>query len=320
MRSLLTWVLVAALVALALFAARDALRSDSRAALPPATGTTQSQAPVLGPPSSIPGRAALSARLKAIGARGALYFTDVTCRRFVIVFPALRWTSSDGLPGPDCGFWAHPPLEDSGIAARQVNGETIEVTAGGWRYGFEGTSPAFKPDGTLTFVRDGKLYEWTARCPATAKIIEFEGLHSVPRCIQEIAGAPRSMLDVVWLTDRDYAAIAGPQGAASVLVVRNGQEERLFTGVGTRVGALQASPGGRYLAARLDGVLALFRTGSVGARALPSTGGDLIRAITWSQDDRVAAVATERSIDIFPAGARGPVVALPISAATVQWR
>ncbi|HEY7002672.1 MAG TPA: hypothetical protein VH281_00200 [Gaiellaceae bacterium] len=321
MRRLVTWLVVAALVALALFAARDALRGDGRAAPPPATTTGQSHAPVLGPPPSIPARAELATRLKAMGARGALYLTDATCRRFVIVLPALRWTTENGLPGADCGPWAHPPaLEGSGIAARQVDAETIEVTSGGWGYRFEGLAPAFKPDGTLTFIRDGRLYEWTARCPPTAKIVEFEGLHAVPRCVREIEGAPRSMQEVAWLTDRDYAAIAGPQGAASVLVEQNGKEERLFTGVGTRVGALQVSPGGRYLAARLDGALVLFQTGSAGTKPLPATGDDLIRAITWSQDDGVAALATERAIDIFPAGRRRPVVELPISAAKIQWR
>jgi hypothetical protein len=317
MRPLVTWLLVAALAALALFAARDALRNESRAASPPATTARRARPPL--PPPSIRGRAELVSRLRRIGATGALYVTDATCRRYVIALPGLHWTAPEGVPGTDCGFWAHP-LEDSGIAARQLNANTIEVTSGGWSYGFEGTNPAFKPDGTLTFVRDGGLYEWSARCPASAKTVEFEGLHSVPRCVQRIEGAPRSAQDVVWLTDRDYAVVAGPQGAASVLVVRGGHEKRLFTGVGTRIGALQASPGGRYLAARLDGALALFRSDLIGVRPLPPTGDELIRSITWSRDDRLAALATERSIDVFRGGGRGPVVELPISVGTVEWR
>jgi hypothetical protein len=172
----------------------------------------------------------------------------------------------------------------------------------------------------LTFVREGGLYEWIARCPSTANVVEFEGLHSVPRCVHRIEGVPRSVQDVVWLTDRDYAVVAGPQGAASVLVVRDGRVKRLFTGVGTRIGALQASPGGRYLAARLDGTLALFRTDLTGVRPLPPTGDELVRAITWSRDDRLAAIATERSIDLFRGRGRGPVVELPISVGNVQWR
>ena len=116
-----------------------------------------------------------------------------------------------------------------GIAARQVNSETIEVTSGGWSYGFEGTSPAFKPNGTLTFIRGGRLYEWTARCPATAKIIEFEGLRSVPRCVHPVKPAPSAMQDVAWLTDRDFAAIAGARRDAAVLVVSGGVERTVYS-------------------------------------------------------------------------------------------
>ncbi len=257
---------------------------------------------------------------ESLGATGALYLTDSTCRRFVLTLPGLRWTTPSGLPGTDCGLWARAPLEDSGIAARQVNAETIDVTSGGWSYGFEGSSPAFKPDGTLTFVRAGGLYEWTARCPSTAQIIEFEGLHAVPRCVRRIEPAPRDVQDVAWLSDRDFAAIAGPRRAASLLVVRNGQERTLYTRAGVTMGALQASPRGRYLAAHVDGAVAFFRAGSAGTRALPPFRDKVVRAIAWSPDERVAALASDRSIEIFPAGGSGQVVDLPLSVIALQWR
>jgi len=55
-------------------------------------------------------------------------------------------------------------------------------------------------------------------------------------------------------------------------------------------------------------------------RPLPATGDELVRAIAWSPDDRVAALATERSIDVFATAGRGQMVRLPISATTLQWR
>jgi WD40 repeat protein len=113
--------------------------------------------------------------------------------------------------------------------------------------------------------------------------------------------------------------IAGPDGASSILAVRNGRERRLFTGVGTRVGALEASPGGRYLAARLDGTVALLRTDLPGTRALPSA-GELVRAIAWSPDDRLAAVVTERYVHVFPVLRPREDVRLPVSLAFVRWR
>jgi WD40 repeat protein len=208
---------------------------------------------------------------------------------------------------------------DTGIAARQVNADTIEVTSGGWSYAFEGSAPAFKPDGTLTFVRDGRLYEWTARCPEKARIIRFQELHDVPRCIEPVTRAPRGIREVAWLDDGRYAAVAGPDGAMSVLVVGNAGVRRLFTGVGTRVGALEASPGGGYLVARLDGAMALFRTASPGVQPLPPT-GELVRGIAWSPDDRLAALVTESAVRVFPVARPNRSVALPLSVAAARWR
>src|SRR5213078_998597 len=98
MRPFVTWLLVAALLAIGLFAARDALRS-ARAS--PATATLRNlgpHPPPLGGPPSIPGRAEAAARLRSLDASGALYLTDATCRRFVLALPSLRWTTPSGLP------------------------------------------------------------------------------------------------------------------------------------------------------------------------------------------------------------------------------
>jgi hypothetical protein len=316
MRPLLTWIVVGSLLVVGLFAARDAITRNSSRVV-----TTESETappPPPGPPS-IPGRERLVSGLEGLGARGALYLTDVRCRRFVLSLPALRWAATGRQP-TDCGLWARPPVEaDSGIAAKQVNADTIEVTSGGWSYAFEGSAPAFKPDGTLTFVREGRLYEWTARCPEKAQIIRFQELHDVPRCVEPIAGAPRGIREVAWLTPDRYAAVAGPDGAMSVLVVGDGRERRLFTGVGTRVGALEASPAGSYLAARLDGAFALFRTANPGIRPLPRTDG-LVRGIAWSPDDRLAALVTDSSVRVFPVARPGRSVALPLSVAAARWR
>jgi hypothetical protein len=319
MRLLVTWLVVGALVAIGLFALRDALVKD-RAEGGPAETSPVLRASADTPPPAISSRAALVSNLESIRARGALYLTDAGCRRFVLSLPALHWERPGRQPATDCNVWARPPVEaDSGIAATQVSAETIEVTSGGWSHAFRGTSAAFKLDGTLTFVRRGRLFEWTARCAEEAKIIRFDGLHEVPRCIEQIAGAPRMLREVAWLDDERYAAIAGPDGAASVLVVDGRRERRLFNSVGARLGALQASPGGRYLTARVDGTLALFRTDQPGIHALPP-GGEPIRAITWSPDARLAAVVTETAVQVFPVGRRARGVRLPISMASARWR
>ena len=317
MRPLVTWFLVGALLVIGLLAARDALQSEGTAAAP---ATNEHSARPAGPPE-IKDRAPLVAQLKELGANGALYVTDVSCRRFVLRLPTLGWTTKTELPSPGCGVWTRQPSDaDSGIAARQVEAETIEVASGGWSFQFAGTSPAFRPDGILTFVRNGRLREWTGRCPETADKVVFEGLHDVSRCDRPVAGAPDRVREVAWLTVRDYAVVAGPDGATSLEVVRGGRTERLFNSVGARMGALEASPSGRYVVVRLDGTLMLFRTdASPAVRPLPAA-DELIRSITWSRDERLAALATESSVAVFPSDAAARAVRIPLSAAAVEWR
>ena len=318
MRPLATWLLVGALLVIGLLAARDALQSEGSATPQP---TAERAVPVAAGPPDIPRRTALVAELKKIGAHGVLYVTDVSCRRFILRLPTLEWTTSRELPGSDCGLWTRQSSDaDSGLAARQVNADTIEVASGGWSFGFEGVSPAFKPDGILTFVRDGRLREWTGRCPDTARKVVFEGLHEVARCDRPVVGAPRDVREVAWLSVRDYAVVAGPDSATSLEVVREGRTERLFNSVGARMGALEASPSGRYVVVRLDGALTLFRTDvSPALRPVPAN-DELVRSITWSRDERLAALATDSSLAVFPSDAAGRAVRIPLSAATVQWR
>jgi len=318
MRPLATWLLIGALLVLGLLAARDALQSEGTAA--PALTPEHSIQVTAGPPR-IPGRTALVTELKKIGAHGVLYVTDVACRRFILRLPTLEWTTSRELPGSDCGLWARQPSDaDSGLAARQVNEDTIEVASGGWSFGFQGISPAFKPDGILTFVRDGRLREWTGRCPEAARKVVFEGLHDVARCDRPVPGAPRDVHEVAWLSVRDYAVVAGPDGATSLEVVRDGRTERLFNSVGARMGALESSPSGRYVVVRLDGALTLFRTDASRAlRPLPAN-DELVRSITWSRDERLAALATDSAVAVFASDEAGRAVRIPLSVATVQWR
>jgi hypothetical protein len=316
MRRFLTWAVVGALAVIGLFAARDALRNDPALRSQPTEEHVRSA--TQGEPPAIPGRIKLAAELSALGARGALYLTDATCRRFVLSLPGLQWAARDGLPGSDCGFWARP-IEGSGFAARQVNAETIEVTSGAWSFAFAGTSPAFKPDGTLTFVRGGRIYEWTARCAESTKTVRFEGNRDLPRCVRRIDGM-EDVHEIAWLDDSDYAVVAGPDQTASLLVVRGGRATRLWNSVGARLGGLEASPNGSYVAARIDGSLTLFRTDSADRIIdLPSRGA-LVRSLSWSPDDRLAAVATDQAVEIFAPGGRRQSVTVPLTAAVVQWR
>lgn len=318
MRLLATWLVVGGLAVLGLFATRDALRSDEVPASAPATTTLAKQRRP--PPAEAPeiaGRARLAAELRALGAEGVLYLTDANCHRFLLRLPSLEWTPQ-GLPGPVCPD-ATVVDERFGVSARQVDADIIEARGQGWRLRFQGNDPAFTPGGTLTFLRAGRLFAWTVRCPPGAARFIFEGWRKISRCPHMLQGAPPRLREVVWLNNADFAALAGADLTPRLLVVRGGQTRRLFLSVGSRMGALQASPGGRYVAARLDEDLVLFDTRGTGALRVPGFGPEA-RAITWSPGDRLGAVATRSFISVFPSARPARAVSIPVSAVSLEWR
>jgi hypothetical protein len=316
MRPLATWVVIGALALIGLFAARDAMRSDKAPASAPATTTLAKQRRL--PPAQQPrivGHAGLAADLRALGAQGVLYLTDANCRRFLLRLPSLAWTPQ-GLPGPVCPDTTVVD-ERFGFEANQVDADIIEVRSEDWSLRFEGTAPAFGPEGRLTFIRAGRLFEWTVSCPPAAERVVFRGFRALARCPQPVRGAPQHLQELVWLTGTSFAAVAGPEQAASLIVVRHGVTTRIFNAVGARIGALSASPHGRYVAARVDESLVLFDLHRRGALV----GGTGARAISWSPDERFWAVAEESSIAIFRAQQpRTAAVSLPLSAVDVDWR
>jgi hypothetical protein len=322
MRPLATWLVVGGLAVLGLFAARDALHGKETA---PASHTFQQadrrvQSPpgFAGPPR-IDRRLRLSAELRRLGAHGVLYLTDANCRRFLLRLPSLRWTTPQGLTGPDCTGGPQPVVDERfGVAAEQVSAETIETRAEGWRLRFEGSGPAFKPAGTLTFLRGERLYEWTVRCPPGVQTTTFRGLHPLERCARAVPGAPERLREVVWLSGDTFAAVAGQDRYSSLILVREGRPTELFRAIGVRMGALSASPHGRYVAALVGESLVVFDAAAPGA-TLPGVQG--ARAVAWSPDDRLSAVATESSISIFPSAKPGAAeVVLPLSAFGLDWR
>ncbi len=318
MRPLGTWVVIGAVALIGLFAARDALRSDEAPASAPATTTLAKQRPP--PPAEKPpivGRARLAAELRAMGADGVLYLTDANCRRFLLRLPSLQWTPQ-GLPGPVCPN-ATVVDERFGLEASQVDADVIEVRSEDWSLRFQGTAPAFRPEGRLTFIRAGRLFEWTVQCPPAAERVVFRGFRPLERCPRLVQRAPTELHEVVWLDHSAFVAVAGPELTPRLLVVRHGRVKRLFLSVGSRMGALQASPGGRWVASRVDGDLVLFDTRSVGALRLPGFGFEA-QAIAWSPNDRFGAVATRGFIRVFPSSEPDNGVAIPVAAVDVAWR
>jgi hypothetical protein len=319
MRPLATWLVIGALALIGLFAARDALRSDDAPASAPATTTLAKQRrPPPAQPPEIPDRARLAAELRALGAEGVLYLADANCTRFLLRLPALAWTPQ-GLPGPVCPD-STVVDERFGLEASQVDADVIEVRSEDWSLRFEGTAPAFRPEGRLTFIRAGRLYEWTVRCPPAAERVVFGGLHSLVRCARRVEGSPQRVREVVWLNSRDFVSVAGQDLYSTLAVNQPGRGRSLFRAIGARMGGLSASPDGRYVSVRIDGQLVLFDVEAARPVPLPAGAEQETRAIDWSPDGSYAVIASPRSLHVYPASRPDEAVTLPFAAVDVDWR
>lgn len=317
MRSLATWAIVGALVLLGLFAARDALRSDEAPASAPTT-TSAEHVRRQQPPARIVSRDRLAAELHDLGAGGVLYLTDASCRRILLRLPSLEETPQ-GLPGPVCPDRTVVD-ERFGLEASQVGADIIEVRSEDWSLRFEGTAPAFRPEGRLTFIRAGRLFEWTVRCPPAAERVVFRGFHELVRCPRLVPGTPDRLKEVAWLNTHDFAAVTGEEYAPTLIVVRNGRARSVFQALGARMGALESSPGGRFVAVRIDGNLAVFDTRRRRPVPLPPGADGPLMAIAWSEDDRYAVVASERALHVYSPSRPFQGVTIPVAAVDVDWR
>jgi hypothetical protein len=328
MRRWPTWLLVGALVALGSVAVADALRGGGTE-VAPRPGTT--------------GTVALTPRNESVASAmsGVLYYSNAEdeCRLAGQILPDLRVApppklrscrfslSSDGanaLPGeavwqPQGGLYAREK-EDGIEIGSPSSGETMHVV---------GASPAFKPDGTFTYVRDHKIVQWTTDCPRGAGLFTLTGDNATARC-RSVALAQRaisrdaSVVGLAWLGPTRTVALLGgeidPVGNAELAVVIDG--ERLvagplrFSGPGHRI---EVSPRGGYYTLWLRDELLAVRDRNGRAVVFPDL--PRVRAVTWSPDERWTAAATRHSVFVFPTNeGEAPVRRLPITARDLAWR
>lgn len=334
MRPLATWLVVGGLAVLGLAAARDALRSNSAAPTQTSPAARASSAAAETPPA-IPGRLSVAADLRAAGVRGRLYLTDGQCRPWTLELPSLEWAERRSEPAVGCRFALSPDAKsvlfgraawapDGTLAAVEkptVDGSGTQIRvfsrAFGWNAVYLGRSPAFKPDGTLTYSRAGAVYAWTAACASGTPTVAFGGRHALPRCRRlalpaRVAGP---VTEAVWLDDRTVAAIARGR-----LVVVTGRRVRaVFGSPDSGLENVETSADGRWISVRLGRQLLLFdRRLNLD---LAHAGVGQIGALDWSPDGRWVVAATHVNVWFFRPGEEGEsAIRLPLTAVDVAWR
>ncbi len=276
-------------------------------------------------------RVGASERLRAAGVRGVLLWMDEDCVAHELRLPEIE--SLQELDLGSCEFTVTPggwvdvarvsaPDPQDGGARCRSDRRTLEVSgaAVGGRLTLPGCAPAYKPNGTLTFVRDGGVLA-LGRCGDGVCSRDVLTRGDVRRIFGRLpwSFAAPAVREVAWLTDRRYAVIVHDNrtGLDAVAVL---QGKRFVGGPSAPyelLSTLRISPRGSYVAVRINrqALAVLDRDGSGGSFSLRSA-----RAAAWSRDDQWAAAATNESIFLFEAGGlANDLIELPFPATDVAW-
>jgi hypothetical protein len=327
MRRWPTWLVVGALVALGAFAAADTLRGSSR---------TESRASTISVPLIPRNEPAASAM------SGVLYYTDAGCVLRAVEMPTVnevkapRWRQCqfsmaphDALLGDPRAIWSP---EGSMYAVDTRKRITLASPASAETIAIQGHAPAFKPDGTFTYVRGQRVIEWSTECPPVSGLPTLTGDNSVTHCrraffnldnVSPLVSPPGRIAQLMWLSKtRPAFVVRSDSGTPPVQTVAVFDGVRL-AGASRRLTArsvvVEPSPRGSYYAIWVDG--GLFGIWDFeGHRVLlpPITG---VRALTWSPDERWTAAATAHSVFVFRTNEdEARVRRLPIEANDLAWR
>jgi hypothetical protein len=307
-----TWLALAAVLAVAAAAVADSLHGGLRQSEGSSTATVARRIVPPGVPA---------------GFMGTVFYSDAEdeCR-----LHSLRLPGFTGAPPPKarlCRFALSPDGERAAKApsnwsplgglVAHARGASFDVEGSrGQRIRVRGSAPTFKPDGALTFVRDGRLVEWSVNCGPGARLFTLPADNGTVRCIRTLLRAP-ALRSVAWLTNTRFAGVT----RAGALVVFDGPRQMARRPLGVRgEGRVEASPrrtfftlwsGDRLVSAYdRDGAQIVF------PRVPP------VRAVAWSPSERWAMLATVAgSVYIFrPNTADARLRRLDITARDLAWR
>jgi hypothetical protein len=336
-RKVATWLLVGAVAALGVAAGVDALRGRDAPEPPSAEAEPRAETTV----AETPQPTLVDARQEADRAGvpvGVLTYADEDCRLHSVTLPDLGPHSGPegracvfrSTVGNELSFGEPPPSPFGDLRLRCRRGE-VQLVAGSLLYA---SAPgrcgiAWKPDGTPTFLRGGKLMRFA---PCAGELGEHpmrctRTLLSRAELAREMRRARWTRFDVRlqevhWLSNRRFAAIVRASsvgGGADLLAVF--EDGRLVSGptfAYEDLDTLRPSPLGTHVAARIGGGgLAVVDRGGNPVRLAMTHG----RAVTWSPDEEWIAEATDDGVYLFRTGDQSPIfVRVPIIARDLVWR
>jgi hypothetical protein len=307
-----TWLVLAAVLALAAAAVADTLHGGLRDQSAQKSGSAAERRIVPpGVPAGFMGTVLYSdpgddCRLHSLQLAG---FTEARPPNF----HACRFSlSPDGTRvAPEGSAWSPlgglvaVPTED-GLALEAGPGQTIVV---------RGHAPAFKPDGTLTQVRDGHLVEWTIDCRAEERLFTLPGDNATARCVHTVY--PHPITSVAWFSNSRFVAVAPRR---KLVIVEDGRVLVHARLPRFRSASLELSPQKKFATLWLDGELAGTFDSGGGPAAIAPVGE--VTSLAWAPSERWVLAATKGGAVFLlrPDAGDARVRRLDIAARDLAWR
>jgi hypothetical protein len=268
-------------------------------------------------------RDALAARLQRDGVGGVLYFVDSTCRLHALRMPSLvpapaprdggcRAVVSPASAPPGWSLWPREtPLAARCDEHRRV---VVSAAAGPSLPMIGGCAPAWKPDGSMTYIRRGAIVQF----PRTGRAQVLRSRSQLAGALEELPALRGSSgwraRRVAWLSPARFAVLAS-NGSRTVLAVFAG---RRIVALKPRVprGAvdLRGSPRGSYVVLGTANGVHVYDARRRDLRRVRRFG--MLVSVAWSSDERWSAVAEDEGVLLV--GPRGTVL-LPLQALDLAW-
>jgi hypothetical protein len=310
----LTLLAVAVVGAASFDSIRKALRGD-----PPAQ---QPQAAVVRG-VALGDRALLTAQLQIDGVDGVLYFVDPKCRLRALRLPSLaaapaprdagcRALVSPSSAPPGWSLWPRDTPLAAHCASRRV---IVSATAGPSLPMIGGCSPAWRPDGSMTYIRRGAIVQF----PRVGRAQVLRSRNQLAAALERLPALRESSgwraSRIAWLGSTRFAVLASNR-LRTVAAVFSGRRIVAFRArVPGGATDLRASPRGRYVVLRSAHGIDLYNARQADFPRVRSFGRAV--SVAWSSDERWLAVASGSKITL--SGPRNHRVVLPLQALDLAW-